>query len=77
MARQTGTRKCDYCKELISVKNKNKLDNVLRYKNKFYQSIEINKDYFFEREGLFQYITYLLNFVHQIPSKKYNSIIHD
>ena len=36
MARQTGTRKCDYCKELISVKNKNKLDNVLRYKNKFY-----------------------------------------
>ena len=36
MARQAGARKCDYCKELISVKNKNKLDNVLRYKNKFY-----------------------------------------
>ena len=36
MARQTGTRKCDYCKKLISVKNKNKLDNVLRHKNKFY-----------------------------------------
>lgn len=36
MSTKAGTRKCAHCNEEINVRNKDKLDNVLRYKGKFY-----------------------------------------
>lgn len=32
------TRKCEYCKENIKIKDKNNLTHVLKYKNKFYHT---------------------------------------